>query len=91
MAEYIFEEMVDESLIDNTDVIRLIAVFKEALQNNPETVNRNYFIYHPDTKLVPLLFRCLIFLMKKVTIGEKNSANPPVIRKIYLNRVMKIL
>jgi len=51
IAEHIFEEMVDESLVDNRDVIQLISVFKEALQNNPETVNRNYFIYHSDTKL----------------------------------------
>lgn len=51
IAEYILEEMVDESLIDNTDVVRLIAAFKELLQNSPESANRNYFIYHPDTKL----------------------------------------
>jgi DNA primase len=61
IAEYIFEEMVDESLVDNTDVIRLIAVFKEALQNNPETVNRNYFIYHPDTELSALAVSLLNF------------------------------
>ena len=61
IAEYIFEEMVDESLVDNTDVIRLIAVFKEALQNSPETVNRNYFIYHPDTKLSALAVSLLNF------------------------------
>ena len=61
IAEYIFEEMVDESLVDNTDVIRLIAVFKEALQHNPEIVNRNYFIYHPDTKLSTLAVSLLNF------------------------------
>ncbi len=61
IAEHIFEEMVDESLVDNTDVIRLIAVFKEALQSNPETVNRNYFIYHPDTKLSALAVSLLNF------------------------------
>ncbi|MBK7560491.1 MAG: DNA primase [Chitinophagaceae bacterium] len=51
IAEYIFEQMVDESLLDNADVIRLMAVFKELLQKSPGTVNRNYFIYHPDPKL----------------------------------------
>ena len=61
IAEHIFEEMVDESLVDNTDVIRLIAVFKEVLQNSPETVNRNYFIYHPDTKLSALAVSLLNF------------------------------
>ncbi len=61
IAEYIFEEMVDESLVDNTDVIRLMAVFKEVLQNSPETANRNYFIYHPDTKLSVLAVSLLNF------------------------------
>ena len=53
--------MVDESLVDNTEVIRLIAVFKEALQNNPDSVNRNFFIYHPDTKLSALAVSLLNF------------------------------
>jgi DNA primase len=51
VAEYIIDEMVDESLIDNTDVIRLIAVFKDLLQTNPLVANRSYFIHHSDTKL----------------------------------------
>ncbi|MBI3140140.1 MAG: DNA primase [Sphingobacteriales bacterium] len=51
IAEYILEEMVDESLLDNKEVIRLIAVFKELLEQNPQQVNRGYFIHHPDTRL----------------------------------------
>ena len=51
VAEYIFEEMVDESLIDNADVVRLIAVFKEMLASGTETANKNFFIYHPDSRL----------------------------------------
>lgn len=51
IAEHIIEEMVDESLLDNSDVIRLIAVFKELLQQNPQAANRSYFIHHSDTKL----------------------------------------
>ena len=61
VAEYIFEEMVDESLIDNTDVIRLIAAFKEILQSNPATAGRSYFIHHPDTKLSTLAVSLLNF------------------------------
>jgi DNA primase len=53
--------MVDESLIDNTDVIRLIAVFKELLQQDPASVNRNFFIYHPDTRLSALAVSLLNF------------------------------
>ena len=61
VAEHIIEEMVDESLIDNADVVRLIAVFKELLQNNAETANKNYFIYHTDTKLSALAVSLLNF------------------------------
>jgi DNA primase len=61
VAEYVLEEMVDESLIDNTDVLRLITTFKELLQTAPETAGRNYFIYHPDTKLSALAVSLLNF------------------------------
>lgn len=61
IAEYIFEEIPDESLIDNADVIRLIAVFKELLQTDAEQANKNYFIYHPDTKLSTLAVSLLNF------------------------------
>lgn len=54
VADYIMEEMVDESLVDNKDVFRLITVFKELLQTNPGSVNSSYFIYHPDTQLSAL-------------------------------------
>ncbi|MBC7873375.1 MAG: DNA primase, partial [Ferruginibacter sp.] len=61
IAEHIFEEMVDDSLIDNADVVRLIHSFKEILQNNPGALNKNYFIYHPDTKLSALAVSLLNF------------------------------
>ena len=61
VGNYILEEMVDESLIDNKDVIRLIAAFKELLQNSPATATRSYFIHHPDTKLSALAVSLLNF------------------------------
>lgn len=51
IGEYILQEMVDESLLDNKDVIRLIAVFRELLEKNPEQASRSYFIHHPDSGL----------------------------------------
>lgn len=51
IAEHIFEEMMDDSLIDNKDVIVLLATFREALQQNAARPDKSYFIYHPDTKL----------------------------------------
>lgn len=60
IAEYIFEEMVDESLIDNTDVARLIQSFKGALQDGSRP-DRNYFIYHSDARLSALAVSLLNF------------------------------
>ncbi len=61
IADHIFEEMVDDSLIDNADVIRLIHSFKDILKNNPGELNKNYFIYHPDIKLSALAVSLLNF------------------------------
>ncbi len=51
VADHIFEDMVDESLIDNKDVLMLIAAFKQMLQQNPDANDKNYFVYHPDNRL----------------------------------------
>jgi DNA primase len=61
VAEYIFEEMVDESLIDNKEVATLIGSFKDVLLHDVSKANKNYFIYHPDTKLSALAVSLLNF------------------------------
>jgi DNA primase len=61
VAEHIFEEMVDESLIDNTEVVRLLHTFKAALAGGNATPDKNYFIYHPDGKLSALAVSLLNF------------------------------
>ena len=61
IAEHIFEEMVDDSLIDNTEILRLIHSFKSTLQKNPDELNKSYFIYHPDTKLSAMAVSLLNF------------------------------
>jgi DNA primase len=60
VAEHIFDEMVDESLIDNTDVVRMINTFKDALQKG-SSPDKNYFIYHADAKLSALAVSLLNF------------------------------
>ena len=54
IAEYIFDEMVDETLIDNNDVLALINTYKQVLNNHPAEANKNYFIYHPDSRISSL-------------------------------------
>lgn len=61
VAEYIFEEMVDDSLMDNREVTRLIAVFKQAFRDEAGKLNKNFFIYHPDTQLSTLAVSLLNF------------------------------
>lgn len=54
IADYIFDEMVEESLIDNREVIQLIQSFKDLLQQDASQANKNYFIYHSNTKMSSL-------------------------------------
>jgi DNA primase len=61
IADHIFSEMIDESLLDNPDIIRLINAFKQQIQTAPQQVNKNYFVYHPDTKVSSLAVSLLNF------------------------------
>jgi len=54
IADHIFQEMVDESLVDNQDIMHLLTVFKKIFRENPASANPNYFIYHQDQKLSTL-------------------------------------
>jgi DNA primase len=61
IADHIFSEMIDESLLDNPDIIRLINAFKEQIRTAPQQANKNYFVYHPDTKVSSLAVSLLNF------------------------------
>ena len=54
IADHIFSEMIDETLLDNAEVLQLISVFKHQLAENREKLNQSFFIYHPDPKLSSL-------------------------------------
>lgn len=51
VAEHLFDEMVDETLLDNQVVIKLLNTYKHLLQQQPEIATKNYFIYHNDPEL----------------------------------------
>lgn len=51
IAEYMFEEILDESLFDNTDVIRLVKEYKIAIEADGKNVSKNQFVYHADTSV----------------------------------------
>ena len=61
IADHIFSEMIDESLLDNPDIIRLINTFREQIRTAPQQINKNYFVYHPDTKVSSLAVSLLNF------------------------------
>jgi DNA primase len=51
IAEYLFEEILDESLFDNTNVLKLIKEYKNAFEKDSKAVSKNLFVYHPDTEI----------------------------------------
>jgi DNA primase len=61
IADYVFSEMMDESLFDNSDVLKLINTYRELLQTDDSKANKNYFIYHTDTALSTLAVSLLNF------------------------------
>lgn len=61
IAEHIFSEIIDESLLDNPDIINLINTFKEKIHDPLQQLNKNYFIYHPDVKISALAVSLLNF------------------------------
>lgn len=54
IAEYVLEEMVDESLLDNPEVVKLIHSFRKLVEQNSPQIDKNFFIYNPDTSLSSL-------------------------------------
>ncbi len=60
VADHVLEEMVDESLIDNTEILHLINCFKQTMHDG-SLPDKNYFIYHPDAKLSALAVSLLNF------------------------------
>jgi DNA primase len=61
VADYVLEEIADDSLIDNADVKKLLAVFRNVMQQSPTLATKNYFIYHDDTSISSLAVSLLNF------------------------------
>lgn len=60
VADHIFDEMVDETLIDNPDLLNLLNTFRSELRNGT-VPDKNYFIYHADPRLSSLAVSLLNF------------------------------
>lgn len=62
IAEYIFGEIIDESLFDNKDIVKLISVYKEAYYSHDlKRQEKSFYIYHIDTAISALAVSLLNF------------------------------
>jgi DNA primase len=48
IAEYMLEEIMDESLFDNAEVLKLLREYRVLLEKDKNGINKNLFVYHPD-------------------------------------------
>ena len=48
VAEFMLEEILDDGLIDNADVLRLISEYKKALEKERTKLDKNLFVYSSD-------------------------------------------
>jgi DNA primase len=48
VAEFMLDEILDEGLLDNADVIKLISEYKKALDKERTILNKNLFVYSND-------------------------------------------
>jgi len=60
IADHIFSE-IDESLLDNPGIIKLINTFREQIRITPQQVNKNFFVYNQDATLSSLAVSLLNF------------------------------
>jgi DNA primase len=61
MADYMFEEMIDESLIDNKEILTFIHTYKDAYLNHKKIITASYFIHYPDSRISSLAVSLLNF------------------------------
>jgi DNA primase len=74
IAEYIFSEMIDETLLDNPDILHLFNTFRQQIHVNPAAISKNYFVYHTDSKLSSLAVSLLNFPYEESEHWKKEYA-----------------
>jgi DNA primase len=61
VADHIFSEMVEDSLIDNREIVSMFHNYREKMQEDNAAPTSQYFVYHPDHKLSALAVSLLNF------------------------------
>ncbi|RYY56357.1 MAG: DNA primase [Chitinophagaceae bacterium] len=83
VGEYIMAELPDESLMDNADVMKLINAFKYLLENNPDGLSKNYFIYHEDSQLSTLAVSLLNFPYEESERWKKKASGGGFSQRLF--------
>jgi DNA primase len=60
VADYIFDEYLDQDMIDNKDLVRIINIYKEWYDQGLEPGPKN-FLYHEDQQLAQLVMTVMDF------------------------------
>ncbi len=74
VAEYIFDEMVEDSLMDNMEVLNMIKLFKEAYARDTSLPDKNFFIYNENTGVSTLAVSLLNFPYEESEHWRKTAA-----------------
>lgn len=61
VADFIFEEALDETLLENKEVLQLMLHYRNVIQNNPGMASASYFINHSDQQISSMAVSLLNF------------------------------
>jgi DNA primase len=94
-ADYMFEELVDETLIDNKDILAFFHTYKNAYFERKVTMNSNYFIYHPNIKISALAVSLLNFPYEeserwKREFSQATGYQPQLFEQSYENFIKTV-
>lgn len=75
IADHMLNEVLDEGLIDNGDVLRLINVYKTALEKDHTGVDKNLFIYSRDPAISSFTVSLLNFPYEESEHWKREFSN----------------
>ncbi len=81
VADHLFGEMMDESLMDNKEILRLVTRYREAIQEKLQQDLKSYFIYHTDPVISSLTVSLLNFPYQESERWKKEMSQSGGYRK----------
>ncbi len=91
VADYIFEEMIDEDLFDNKQLLRIFHIYKTWYKENLEPTAKN-FLYHEDQQLSTLVVSIMDFPYELSDKWKSEFEMPvPTREDVYRDEVLSTL